>query len=421
MNQNDRISESIWEQLSTQSDYNQSDNNQSDNNQSDIYSNIYQSDIYDNESDNIDISLSDEIFRQFLEINQSNSPPPYEYSFFDKNSPTSTKGCKKDFFYSSLNNDCTFTPEISKNSRQMVCTDFKDRQDAFKSKRSKNQRNGQLMRNAKEMAECSFQPSVSCRASLREGDLIQRLTQTRRSKKCDDIHAELLKKAEEDEKNCTFRPKINKNIVPRKNRHKSVQEEANYSFKPETNPIPTHMASVRNYLNENAFDRLSRSRDCYIDDSRPLPPSCSVVENADKTIANFLSRQSFQDTLKKQNLEILREAYSSSFRPYISDNTRKMAEEGRARPKNRKSKMSWTEELTFHPRINESSKMLPSPSISDLVDGNICQKFEKIKNKKNQIEEDEEKNLTFRVFYYIYIYILFLNIYLYMIIFEAPN
>eukprot|EP00916_Digyalum_oweni_P019147 GHVL01031892.1.p1 GENE.GHVL01031892.1~~GHVL01031892.1.p1 ORF type:complete len:154 (+),score=45.37 GHVL01031892.1:395-856(+) len=73
-----------------------------------------------------------------------------------------------------------------------------------------------------------------------------------------------------------------------------------------------------------------------------------------------------------------------------------MAEEGRARPKNRKSKMSWTEELTFHPRINESSKMLPSPSISDLVDGNICQKFEKIKNKKNQIEEDEEKNLTFR-------------------------
>lgn len=129
-------------------------------------------------------------------------------------------------------------------------------------------------------------------------------------------------RAEEEMRECTFRPQIftrgrrSVAVAPRYLENQSAtdisvskEKEADTSatFAPRTNPVTRAMPSVQSYLEENAFERLSRVKTVAalaasvssVDQSVSTPASAAKPASAEKvdsrSLEEFLARQNAKE------------------------------------------------------------------------------------------------------------------------------
>lgn len=241
-------------------------------------------------------------------------------------------------------------------------------------------------------------------------------------------------KKEEEEK-LTFKPTlIAKHSSPARvfsqvtnvaKKKPKVYNEDQCTFVPKINPIKQSFKGVSLYLNQDAFERLSRpktpsqsrlshreshSANTSRVSSRNSRRSDSPEKNVRESFESFLARQ--QDSLKRkeEKIERVKATMENPHQPNINPKSKEMMSKRRKgapflermmyEEKKKESKVvqpsSIEKECTFKPKINKVSQKLPPRSIGDLAYGDKERRRLRLMEKKTKYEQKQMQNVTFQ-------------------------
>eukprot|EP00928_Gymnodinium_smaydae_P048319 TRINITY_DN32298_c0_g1_i1.p1 TRINITY_DN32298_c0_g1~~TRINITY_DN32298_c0_g1_i1.p1 ORF type:complete len:699 (-),score=118.41 TRINITY_DN32298_c0_g1_i1:23-2119(-) len=342
-------------------------------------------------------------------------------------------------------------------------------------------------RETQEFAECSFHPAVSSRNSLTQHEvstsarehrpaalsaaeiaaLTERLAQP--SVAAPRLSMDAMqwreKRELEELQHCTFRPNVSKSsrsFQPRnmplsttlstcdavsddvdplecgssvaERRADEAMQDRSMSFAPLTNPVPPSMCNARAYLNDNVFDRLTRTapeaqrsvsattrrrdqRQHYAQHSHDSsyssdPTPCTTLgrchsevglggDGGHARVMNFLHRQSHLEEDRRSRLARLEQENTPAHQPSLCDRSIRLAERQRARrgsgSRGRLERSASVTsdpnalECTFKPKITREAAKRQPRSVEQLSAGDQKRRQARVEKLRSEKERKEQQ------------------------------
>eukprot|EP00930_Biecheleria_cincta_P045076 TRINITY_DN31068_c0_g1_i2.p1 TRINITY_DN31068_c0_g1~~TRINITY_DN31068_c0_g1_i2.p1 ORF type:complete len:628 (-),score=118.13 TRINITY_DN31068_c0_g1_i2:72-1916(-) len=367
---------------------------------------------------------------------------------------------------------------------------FAQRNEVWDMQRSMRRQEMRRQQEAQELAECSFQPtpagSGAGRRSPAEGNtasrglspksaaaLAERLAQpsTSAPRQSRRVQAWCEQREREEQGECTFKPNISATrgscrqtaaqakASPGRSpppEESSREESVAASFAPRTNPVPPGMRNARAYLQQEVFERLSRTpgherppstpepteRRYYYGGSGPSPSplsrsSSEPTVTADSSLLRFLQRQNLCEEARQQRFEQLQAETAPRLRPELCERSVRLAERSKQRaaaghttqksgaaartqrpqtapaeggganatqqdgsgsspPPPRFACLSDEKESRFAPKITRLARQRERRSLSDLSLGDQRRREERAKRQREEHESKEASRYSFK-------------------------
>jgi len=290
------------------------------------------------------------------------------------------------------------------NSCQARNSKFINRILIYQKQKEKQLQKSRAVIEEQEMKECSFRPKVNKVIGTPKENVVKRLYED--NTKQEIIEKLRLEKKQREEtsikESCTFHPVIvSKEAKPRymENNNikslKSLSVQDKLNFHPEVKLPSGIKEKISEYLNVDPYTRLSNI-------PKKIPNTETVVQNKMKTTGSqknlmkgFFERQEKFVKKKESNKKKLLDTLKLHTKPPLNKKSKEILMSAKER-RTSKSKERPKKDLPLQPHILPKSRRKKNKQLDDLVYLPIKEKNTKINELKKQLEKEESKKYTFQ-------------------------
>ncbi|OMJ80847.1 hypothetical protein SteCoe_18797 [Stentor coeruleus] len=262
-----------------------------------------------------------------------------------------------------------------------------------------------------DVKDCTFKPKTNIPSCKFTKETIERLAKTRETTRLLKIKEDQERKRfEEEMKNCTFQPEINRNSSITGSKYlsdtpKKIVLYEQPAFTPKVKGPSKTMSSANEYLKQDPFERLSRPREPY----QPEPEESEITENFFKSQIQypenpgssfstrpFFERQALYEIMKQEKKELLQQITSA--KPQINERSKKLVttdffERNDEMISKKSTPKQHPNEPNFQPKITNMGKMRRNRSVAEMSYGDLKKKNEKLEYLK-ELQEDKIREVV---------------------------